>query len=176
MELASRRARTIVLGSLLITQAGCFDNPAWASERILVEGALHGRTCDVRVEGQPIPVGRSARQDSLNLFIDFAWNVGLAPGQGLKTVICRGLQISIASPVGELPAAGTYAVSAAPGYPAGTANVALVSRSITSGRWPLAWGGAYLEARTGEVQLEAMDRESARGTFRVWARRRTSGE
>lgn len=171
-----RPSRGSRIAVALLCLLGACDNPARQHDHYVVEGTLDGNTCRLTLDGRPI-VGDTAVM-GVNIFIsrDDAANVGLKPGQGLKSVTCRGLQILIASPVGTFPPVGRYrVVSDSLNYPEGTAAAILVGSGVGTGRWLLAPNGTYLEAGDGFVQLDTMTDSSARGTFRIVARRRSHG-
>jgi hypothetical protein len=163
------------VGPLLIALTACHrDPPEWKSDRFRLKGAMHGRSCDVRLDGRPVLNDPDGGGEEISLMIDYAYNVGLDSGQGLKTIFCRGIQVSIASPIGQMPPPGTYRVRDGLGHPRGTASVALFSPSIPRGDAPASAARVFLDGTSGIVQLERMDSTSARGTFLVTARRRSS--
>jgi hypothetical protein len=47
------------------------------------------------------------------------YNVGLPPGEGMKSTGCHGALLSFASPIDTMPRAGDYRVTRSSDYPPG---------------------------------------------------------
>ena len=108
--------------------------------------------------------------------IDYASNIGLSNEKGLKSVFCNGVILSFAAALDSLPRPGEYQVTRQPSFPEGTVSVVLSSPIITTGYWPLAMSGAFLEGFEGTVKLDSMSRKQAWARFRFRARRQHRGE
>lgn len=152
------------------------DNPLWRLDRMVVEGALHGRTCTVTLDGKDVTRSRGTlTTDSVRVMRDWAHNIGLDEGHGLKTIACAGVMLNFVGDAGTLPPPGRYVVAREFAPPPGWAGASLSTDSVSDGGWPLAWFGTSLEARSGEVVLRGVDSVSATGRFRFVARRRAGG-
>lgn len=170
-----RLVSSVVLGVVLLV-TGC-ANPLWDQDHYVVEGALTGTTCRATIDGRPFVGLAAALGDSIQILRDYARNMGLPEGQGLKTLICRGLILGFVSPEGTFPAPGRYRIAVGVrNLDTGSVNLSIESSHINEGRWPFAFTGVHLEGKEGYLQLDEMTESSARGTFHAIMRRQPNGE
>jgi hypothetical protein len=104
-------------------------------------------------------------------------NIGLAPGFGLKTIVCNGLQLSIAAPEKALPPTGKFPVGLrTAGFSTDSFRTALFSPVVKAGAWPGALTGVFLRGYDGTVTIDSISASQAWAHFRFRARRQARGE
>ena len=175
IHLRPRLAASLTLCFLLLV--GACASPLWRYDRFSIEGVFTDSTCTIMLDGHPLPPSAAAHDAPVQVMRDFAYDAALSPGQGEKMLRCRGLVFLIVSPAGTLPPTGRYRmVDASLSVEPGTAVMSLFGSGVGTGPWPFAVFGAHLAATEGVLQLDAITDSTARGTFRVIARRQLSGE
>lgn len=161
------------VGSALST--GCFDNPSWRNDAFSVQGRVQGSECAITIDGVRVPRDTALGVDELMVTIDDAYNIGLPASLGLKSILCNGLQLSIAGPLTALPPTGVFPVAEGMPRP-DKVSAALFSPAIGTGSWPFAMNGAYLQGYDGRVEIDSVTKSQAWASFKFRARRIGRGE
>jgi hypothetical protein len=168
------RLRLRLTFGLAALAAGC-ASPSWQYDHYVVEGALMGETCRATIDGRPFVGDTTGLGEKLSIQHDNVSDVGLPEGQGVKTIVCRGLVLQLVSPEGAFPSRQRFRVADGVSLDTGVVSVHVEHSDVGEGHWPFALTGVHLEGKEGFLQLDEMTKYLARGTFRAIVRRQPNG-
>jgi hypothetical protein len=175
MDFRYGQCRTRLILSFVALTVAC-ASPLWRYDHYVVEGALMGTTCRAMIDGRPFAGDTTGLGEKMSIQHDNVSETGLPDGQGVKTIVCRGLVLQFVSPEGAYPARRRFRVADGTSLDTGVVSVAIDHSDVGEGHWPFAITGVYLEGKEGVVQLDEMTDSTARGTFRMIVRRQPRGE
>jgi hypothetical protein len=163
-----------MLGLVALTVACA--SPLWRYDHYVVEGALMGTTCRATIDGRPFAGDTTGLGDKMTIRRDNISMVGLRAGEGMKSIVCRGLVLGFVSAQGGYPGPRRFRIADGASIDTGVVSVSIENSGVSEGHWPLALTGIHLEGKEGFLQLDEMTDSSARGTFRLIMRREANGE